>query len=119
VWRLPPAASALSDQQAAAQALGFGDLPRRCGQAVAGFLSGPVQVDGDFSVTGNKSAVVQFADGSHRRLCRIESPESWFEGFGTSVLADGRGQVDLDPAFAAAVHSGDYPCCSPSTTTPV
>lgn len=81
--------------------------------------SNPWAKRGDFSVTGNKSAVVQFADGSHRRLYCIESPESWFEDFGTSVLADGRGQVDLDPDFAAAGDTGDYLCFSPSTTRPV
>jgi hypothetical protein len=44
----------------------------------AGFFDGKVQINGDLNVTGAKSAVVPFADGSHRRLHCLESPESWF-----------------------------------------
>ena len=46
-------------------------------------------IEGDLAVTGVKGAVVPHEDGSHRLLCAIESPESWFEDFGEAALKDG------------------------------
>jgi hypothetical protein len=74
----------------------------------AGLFSGKVEIGGDLTVFGTKSAAVRFPDGTHRRLYCMESPERWFEDFGTSVLADGRAQVRLDPDFAATVDTDDY-----------
>jgi hypothetical protein len=70
----------------------------------AGHFVGPVFIDGDLTVTGLKGAVVPHADGSHRLLCAIESPESWFEDFGEAVLERGQAQVSLDADFAALVR---------------
>jgi hypothetical protein len=75
---------------------------------IAGSFQGTVVVTGDLNVGGAKSAVVPFADGSHRRLYCMESPESWFEDFGTGELAGGRAEVRLDPDFAATVDTTDY-----------
>jgi hypothetical protein len=54
----------------------------------AGFFAGDVAtapgnltVEGNLSVTGAKSALVPFPDGSRRQLYCMESPESWFEDF--------------------------------------
>jgi hypothetical protein len=74
----------------------------------AGHFFGAVLVEGDFAVTGVKNAVVPFPDGSHRRVYSLESPESWFEDFGDSVLTSGRALVKLDPEFATAVHRDAY-----------
>lgn len=71
----------------------------------AGHFIGPVFVDGDLTVTGVKGAVVRRADGSHRLLCAIESPESWFEDFGEAALENGKADVALDPDFAALVST--------------
>ena len=71
--------------------------------ALAGHFVGPVVVDGDLTVTGVKGAVVAHSDGSHRLLCAIESPESWFEDFGEAVLEGGTAEVPLDPDFATLV----------------
>ena len=49
----------------------------------AGAFVGNVIIDGNLQVTGTKSAVVPFPDGSHRQLYCLESPESWFEDFGS------------------------------------
>ena len=55
--------------------------------AYAGAFYGRVIVGGDFTVVnGAKSAAVPHPDGTHRRLYCLESPESWFEDFGTGQL---------------------------------
>jgi hypothetical protein len=77
--------------------------------AFAAAFYGPVVVGGDFTVVGGaKSAAVPHPDGSHRRLYCLESPESWFEDFGTGHLDCGRADVAIDPDFAALVDLTDY-----------
>jgi hypothetical protein len=68
-----------------------------------------LEVTGDLYVYGGtKSVVVPFPDGSHRQLYCMESPESWFEDFGSGHLTNGRTQIQLDPDFAATVSTDDY-----------
>jgi hypothetical protein len=69
---------------------------------------GDVNVNGNATVTGIKSAAVPFPDGSHRRLYCMESPENWFEDFGTGHLIDGQADVQLEPGFASVVKSDHY-----------
>jgi hypothetical protein len=77
--------------------------------AYAAALYGPVIVGGALTVVGGaKSAAVPHPDGSHRRLYCMESPESWFEDFGTGRLECGRVDVTIDPDFAAVVDMTDY-----------
>jgi hypothetical protein len=77
--------------------------------AYAGAFYGRVIVSGDFTVAGGaKSAAVPHPDGSHRRLYCMESPESWFEDFGTGQLQCGRADVAIDPDFAALVDLTGY-----------
>jgi hypothetical protein len=82
--------------------------------AFAGFFSGPVHVDGDVTINGNatvtgaKSAVVAFPDGSNRRLYCMESPESWFEDFGEGRFENGQAEIRLDSGFASVVNSNSY-----------
>ena len=38
----------------------------------------------------------------------MESPEHWFEDFGSAKLARGRAVVKLDANFAKVIKSGDY-----------
>jgi hypothetical protein len=77
--------------------------------AQAGFFGGDVVVFGaNLYVSGTKSAVVPFPDGSHRQLYCMESPESWFEDFGFGQLMQGRAAIQLDPDFAATVSTDDY-----------
>ena len=38
----------------------------------------------------------------------MESPESWFEDFGTGQLECGRVEIAIDPDFAALVRLDDY-----------
>jgi hypothetical protein len=72
----------------------------------AGYFKGNVFVTGTLTATA-KSAVVKFPDGSHRVLHCIESPEHWFEDFGSDRLRDGRATVKLDADFAKVV-TRDY-----------
>ena len=66
-------------------------------------------VNGNFTaIGGSKSAAVPHPDGSHRRLYCVESPESWFEDFGSDQLVNGRARVRLDPDFNALVHGDNY-----------
>lgn len=74
----------------------------------AGLFFGNLQVQGNFTVTGNKAAVVKHPDGSHRQLYCVESPESWFEDFGTGKLSSGRAEVTLEDTFAKLVSTKDY-----------
>ncbi len=74
----------------------------------AGLFFGNVQVQGDFTVIGHKSAVVPHPDGTHRRLYCVESPENWFEDFGSGRLAGGRATVELEADFASLVKTRDY-----------
>ena len=78
--------------------------------AFAAAFYGPVVVAGDLTVVGGaKSAAVPHADGSHRRLYCVESPESWFEDFGKARLDDcGRAAITIDADFAAVSDLSDY-----------
>ncbi|MHB8645459.1 MAG: autotransporter outer membrane beta-barrel domain-containing protein [Thermomicrobiales bacterium] len=73
--------------------------------AWAGYFRGAVHVQGDYSVSGTKSALVPFPDGSHRLLYSMESPEAWFEDFGEANLVGGTATVALDADFAAVVDT--------------
>src|SRR5262249_26743488 len=79
----------------------------------AGYFAGKVQVTGDLHVAGQifagvKDAIVPFPDGSKRVLHCMESPEHWFEDFGTARLKRGRALVKLDADFAKVIKRGDY-----------
>jgi hypothetical protein len=69
---------------------------------------GGVLVGGDFTVMGTKSVAVPFADGSHRRLYCMESPEYWFEDFGEAKLVKGKAQIKLPRDFASAIKADSY-----------
>jgi hypothetical protein len=69
----------------------------------AGVFDGKVRVSGNFEVSGTKAALVSLADGSQRRLYSLESPDSWFEDFGSGRLVDGISRIDFDEDFAAVV----------------
>jgi hypothetical protein len=74
----------------------------------AGYFEGNVIVQGDFYVSGRKSAAVPHPDGSLRSLYCLESPESYFEDFGEAVLTGESVRVALDEDFAALVRRGRY-----------
>jgi hypothetical protein len=66
-------------------------------------------VIGSLSCTGSKSAIVPLSDSRWVRLYAMESPENWFEDFGSGQLSNGLSLVTLDPTFADTVSfSADY-----------
>ena len=82
------------------------------GQNIGGLAArfvGNVIVQGSVTVTGGpKSAAVKKRDGTHVRMYCQESPEPWFEDFGTAELKNGRASVALDPEFDEVVKGDDY-----------
>ena len=72
-------------------------------------VNSDVSISGALYVHGSpKSSVVKAADGSHRALYCVESPECWFEDFGRARLVRGKARVRLDRMFAGTVRTGDY-----------
>ncbi len=74
----------------------------------AGFFTGTTIVNGDFFVSGAKSAAIKQADGSHRVVYCEESPESWLTDYGKAKLVGGKAEVRIPTDFAALIHSDDY-----------
>ncbi len=64
---------------------------------------------GNIGATGTKSAVVPINDGAeHVTLYCVESPECWFEDFGSAQLSGGSTNVGIDPEFAQTIDTGSY-----------
>jgi len=62
---------------------------------------------GDLSCTGSKSAVVPVDNATRKvALYAVESPENWFEDFGSGQLSGGAATVTLEPVFAQTVNVG-------------
>lgn len=61
------------------------------------------------SVSGPKNNVVTLKDGRTVLLYANESPEYWFEDFGTVQLKNGRAIVKIDPTFSETTNTAiDY-----------
>jgi hypothetical protein len=82
---------------------------------VSAYLDGPsghCEIDGDGHLycSGSKSAVVPVDGGSRQvALYAVESPENWFEDFGSGKLTDGQATVQLESTFAQTVNADmDY-----------
>jgi hypothetical protein len=84
------------------------------GSDYAGYFDGNIQVNGAITATGSitglsKSAVVDTQDYGARILYSQESPENWFEDFGTGQLVNGAAVITIEPVFAETVNlSEDY-----------
>jgi hypothetical protein len=74
---------------------------------LAGEFVGPVLITGSLTVYGAKSAAVKTKSGLKRLYC-MESPESWFEDFGSGQLNQGKTTVSLEPGFAEIVRTDSY-----------
>jgi hypothetical protein len=69
-----------------------------------------IDVSGNLFCSGSKSAVVP-VDGGARKvaLYAVESPENWFEDFGSGQLSNGVVTIFLEPTFQQTVNPGaDY-----------
>jgi hypothetical protein len=65
---------------------------------------------GDLTCTGTVSGVVPAENGARKvSVHAVQSPENWFEDFGSGVLTNGAMTVSLDAAFASTVNTAiDY-----------
>jgi len=65
-----------------------------------------VDASGNLNCSGAKHAIVPI-DGGKRKvaLSAIESPENWFEDFGSAQLINGVAVVQLDPDFIQTVNT--------------
>ena len=88
-------------------AVGFGTVTTG-GATFAGYFNGTTVVNGAFAVTGSKSAAVKDAAGDYRLMYSVESPEAWFEDFGTGTLANGKAEIKIDPPFAHHIRTDQY-----------
>ncbi len=64
-----------------------------------------MDTSGDLACTGTKSAAVSIASGQRVALYAMESPENWFEDFGSGKLVSGVGTVKLESVFMQTVNS--------------
>ena len=65
--------------------------------------------EGNIVCSGSKSAAVPLPDNRWVKLYAVESPENWFEDFGSGQLSAGSAVIALEPTFAATVNSNaDY-----------
>ena len=77
--------------------------------------TGTLRTDGSFVVGGNlmvigsKAALVQTTSYGKREVYAVESPNEWFEDFGSGRLIRGRSFIRIDPVFGQTVTTGhDY-----------
>jgi hypothetical protein len=66
-----------------------------------------IDVSGTVNCDGTLSAVVP-TDGGARKLSlyAVQSPENWFEDFGSGSLSNGTATIALDPTFTQTVNTG-------------
>jgi len=62
-------------------------------------------VNGSFTATGPKSALVETISYGKRKLYAVESPENWFEDFGSAKLTAGQVIIELDRIFIETVNT--------------
>jgi hypothetical protein len=65
-----------------------------------------IDITGDLTCTGSKSAVVPLDSGRKVKLYAVEAPENWFEDFGASELHNGSAVISLDAAFMQTINAG-------------
>ena len=75
--------------------------------SVYGTIGGcDIDYTGGLYCTGSKSAVVPVDGGSRKvALYAVESPENWFEDYGSGQLSKGSARIDLEPTFAQTVNT--------------
>jgi hypothetical protein len=64
-----------------------------------------LHVNGSFTATGSKSALVETTSYGKRKLYAVESPENWFEDFGSAKLTNGQVIVQLERIFVETVNT--------------
>jgi hypothetical protein len=72
----------------------------------AGTVVHSVDEDGDTVSAGTKSALVDTEQYGKRALYAMESPEVWFEDFGSAQLVNGQATVTIEPLFLQTINTG-------------
>jgi hypothetical protein len=68
-----------------------------------------MDISGNLNCTGTVGAVIHLPNDNWTRFYNVESPENWFEDFGSGQLSRGKSLIKLESNFAAAVNSSvDY-----------
>lgn len=66
-----------------------------------------IDVSGNLTCSGKIGGEAELAGGARKvALYAMQSPENWFEDFGSSALSTGAATVTLDPAFTQTVNTG-------------
>jgi hypothetical protein len=66
-----------------------------------------IDVNGNLTCDGTVGEVVGVQGGAHKvALNSVQSPENWFEDFGSGMLTNGTITVTLDPTFGQTVNTG-------------
>jgi hypothetical protein len=87
-------------------ASGSGNEPGTVGVTASGSSYG-VYSDGNFAVAAGytKSGVAVLPDDRAVMLYSMESPENWYEDFGSGKLQNGSATIRLDPTYAETVNT--------------
>lgn len=67
--------------------------------------NGNLNISGNLVVSGTKSSTATLQNGHEVALYAVESPENWFEDFGSAELKGGAAWVPLDASFAGATNA--------------
>jgi hypothetical protein len=68
-------------------------------------VNGNLQVSGNLTVGGTKSSTAKLQNGREVALYAVESPENWFEDFGSGEMNNGVAWVPLEGSFAEAANA--------------
>jgi hypothetical protein len=66
---------------------------------------GNLHITGNLTVDGTKSSTTKLQSGREVALYAVESPENWFEDFGSAELKSGVAWVPLEAAFSEATNA--------------
>jgi hypothetical protein len=66
--------------------------------------NGNLHITGNLTVDGTKSSTAKLQSGREVALYAVESPENWFEDFGSAELKSGVAWVPLDSSFTEATN---------------
>jgi hypothetical protein len=67
--------------------------------------NGNLNISGNLVVSGTKSSTARLQSGREVALYAVESPENWFEDFGSAEVKSGAAWVPLDASFAEATNA--------------
>jgi len=64
-----------------------------------------IDINGNLTCTGSKSAVVPVDNARMVALYAVEAPDNWFEDYGGGKLENGTARITLEPTFAQTVNT--------------